>query len=80
GCAVESVEALADLGAAYTKARETAQAGKPAVVVIKTHPDSWTEAGAWWEIGVPQISHRPEIATARAELEEAKSRQIRYLG
>jgi len=79
GCAVLTADAVDDLKAAYAKAREHAQAGRPAVVVIRTHPDSWTEAGAWWEVGVPQVSSRPEVTEARAELDEAKARQVRYL-
>lgn len=79
GCAVLTADTIDDLKAAYAKAREHAQDRRPAVVVIRTHPSSWTEAGAWWEIGVPQVAHRPEITRARAELEEAKARQLRYL-
>ncbi len=79
GCAVLVADSVADLRAAYTKAREHAQSGVPAVVVIKTHPSAWTESGAWWEVGVPQVSHRSEIAAAREELDEAKTHQLRYL-
>jgi 3D-(3,5/4)-trihydroxycyclohexane-1,2-dione acylhydrolase (decyclizing) len=79
GCAVISVDTIPDLHAAYAKAREHAQSGTPAVVVIKTHPSSWTDAGAWWEIGVPEISHRPEITDAHTELTTAKTTQLRYL-
>ncbi|MEV4311804.1 3D-(3,5/4)-trihydroxycyclohexane-1,2-dione acylhydrolase (decyclizing) [Actinocrispum sp. NPDC049592] len=79
GCAVLAATTIDDLRAAYTKAREHAQDGRPAVVVIKTHPSSWTEAGAWWEVGVPQTSHRAEIAQSRTDLDEAKTHQLRYL-
>jgi 3D-(3,5/4)-trihydroxycyclohexane-1,2-dione acylhydrolase (decyclizing) len=66
GCATFSADTLDDLRAAYAKAREAA-ATRPAVVVIKTHPSSWTEAGAWWEVGVPE----PDA--------QEKARQVRYL-
>ncbi|WP_143231227.1 3D-(3,5/4)-trihydroxycyclohexane-1,2-dione acylhydrolase (decyclizing) [Actinosynnema sp. ALI-1.44] len=79
GCAVLVANTVEDLRAAYSKAREHATTGVPAVVVIRTHPSSWTEAGAWWEVGVPQVSHRSEIATAREELDAAKANQVRYL-
>jgi 3D-(3,5/4)-trihydroxycyclohexane-1,2-dione acylhydrolase (decyclizing) len=79
GCAVLMATTVDDLRAAYTKAREHARDGRPAVVVIKTHPSSWTESGAWWEVGVPEVSHRAEVTQARAELEEAKAHQVRYL-
>jgi 3D-(3,5/4)-trihydroxycyclohexane-1,2-dione acylhydrolase (decyclizing) len=43
-----------DLRHAYDRARKTAVAeNRPVVVVCRTHPSSWTEAGAWWETGVP---------------------------
>jgi 3D-(3,5/4)-trihydroxycyclohexane-1,2-dione acylhydrolase (decyclizing) len=76
---VLAADTIDDLRAAYSKARDHAQSGRPAIVVIKTHPDSWTEAGAWWEVGVPETAHRPEITTARAQLTEAKTHQLRYL-
>ncbi|TCO65028.1 3D-(3,5/4)-trihydroxycyclohexane-1,2-dione acylhydrolase (decyclizing) [Actinocrispum wychmicini] len=79
GCAVLTADTVDDLKAAYAKAREHAQGGRPAVVVIRTRPDSWTEAGAWWEVGVPQVAHRPAITQARADLEAAKTQQVRYL-
>jgi len=47
--------------------------------VIRTHPSSWTDAGAWWEVGVPEVSTRAEIADARAVLDKAKADQVRYL-
>ena len=41
-------------------AREAARATRrPAVVVCRTHPTTWTEAGAWWEVGVPAALSRP---------------------
>jgi 3D-(3,5/4)-trihydroxycyclohexane-1,2-dione acylhydrolase (decyclizing) len=79
GCAVLSVNEPGDLAAAYAQARTFARAGQPAVVVIHTHPSSWTDAGAWWEVGVPEVSTRVEITEARAALDKAKIGQIRYL-
>ncbi len=81
GCAVFPVDSLSDLEGAYRKAREVAAGEKrPAVVVIKTHPAAWTEAGAWWEVGVPEVSHRAEIVAAREEVRQGKAKQVRYLG
>ncbi|MBP2475836.1 3D-(3,5/4)-trihydroxycyclohexane-1,2-dione acylhydrolase (decyclizing) [Crossiella equi] len=81
GCAVYPADSLTTLADAYRQARDTARTDRrPAVVVIRTHPASWTEAGAWWEVGVPETSHRAEIATARSEVEEGKAKQLRYLG
>jgi 3D-(3,5/4)-trihydroxycyclohexane-1,2-dione acylhydrolase (decyclizing) len=79
GCAVLTAGGVDEVRAAYTKAREHARAGRPAVVVVRTQPSSWTDAGAWWEVGVPQISDRPAVTNARRALDEAKVRQVRYL-
>ncbi len=77
GCSVEDVPAGADveqLRAAYLRARQTARrTRRPAVVVCRTHPASWTEAGAWWETGVP------DTLSGRAPYDEAKQRQLRWL-
>ena len=43
------------------------------VIVIDTDPHAWTEGGAWWEVGVPEVSERPAIREARAALDEAKT-------
>jgi 3D-(3,5/4)-trihydroxycyclohexane-1,2-dione acylhydrolase (decyclizing) len=79
GCAVLPVNELDGLAAAYAQARTYARAGRPAVVVIRTHPSSWTDAGAWWEVGVPEVSTKVEIADARAASDKAKVGQVRYL-
>jgi 3D-(3,5/4)-trihydroxycyclohexane-1,2-dione acylhydrolase (decyclizing) len=77
GCSVEDVAADAgvdELRAAYDRARKTAkQTGRPVVVLCRTHPETWTEAGAWWEAGVP------ESLSGRAAYEEGKERQLRWL-
>src|SRR5919107_40966 len=77
GCTVEDVPegaGLDDLRAAYSRAREAAKrTGRPAVVVCRTHPTTWTEAGAWWETGVPAS------LPGRASYDEAKLEQFRWL-
>jgi 3D-(3,5/4)-trihydroxycyclohexane-1,2-dione acylhydrolase (decyclizing) len=80
GCAVLVADDLDDLRAAYTQARTHARDGRVAVVVIHTHPSAWTDAGAWWEVGVPEHSTYPEVDDAREALDKAKSDQVRYLG
>jgi 3D-(3,5/4)-trihydroxycyclohexane-1,2-dione acylhydrolase (decyclizing) len=80
GCAVLSVPDGGDVRAAYRQAREHARAGRVAVVVIRTHPSSWTDAGAWWEVGVPERSVYPAVTDARLTSDKAKSDQVRYLG
>jgi 3D-(3,5/4)-trihydroxycyclohexane-1,2-dione acylhydrolase (decyclizing) len=77
GCAVFDVpegSTVDDLRDAYLAARETAKESEcPAVVVCRTHPSTWTEAGAWWETGVP------ESLSGRTAYDEAKQRQVRWL-
>jgi 3D-(3,5/4)-trihydroxycyclohexane-1,2-dione acylhydrolase (decyclizing) len=81
GCAVIAADGLDELAAAYRKARDTARAQqRPAVVVVRTHPSSWTEAGAWWEVGIPDASHRSDVAAARHRAAQEKARQLRHLG
>jgi len=64
-----------DLRTAYARARAAAvSTRRPAVLVCRTHPGSWTEAGAWWEVGVP------EGLSGRAGYEQGKAEQVRWLG
>jgi 3D-(3,5/4)-trihydroxycyclohexane-1,2-dione acylhydrolase (decyclizing) len=66
---------LDELRAAYLRAREAARTERrPAVVVCRVHQSAWTEAGAWWETGVP------EALSGRAAYDEGKVRQVRWLG
>jgi 3D-(3,5/4)-trihydroxycyclohexane-1,2-dione acylhydrolase (decyclizing) len=77
GCIVEDVAEgsdVDDVRAAYARARAAArEQRRPAVVLVRTHPATWTEAGAWWEVGVPHcLSGRPGY-------EEGKTKQLRWL-
>ena len=78
GCTVEDVPAEAgvdELRTAYAAARKSAAATRrPAVVVCRTHPSTWTESGAWWEVGVPQS------LSGRSSYDEHKPAQLRWLG
>lgn len=77
GCGVEDVPTGAsadDLAAAYGRARVTAaDTRRPVVVVCRTHPSTWTDAGAFWEVGVPAS------LPGRAAYDENKRRQLRWL-
>jgi 3D-(3,5/4)-trihydroxycyclohexane-1,2-dione acylhydrolase (decyclizing) len=78
GATVEQVSddgTRADFAAAYGRAKQAARdTRRPAVVVCRTHPCTWTEAGAWWEVGVP------ESLSGRAGYEEHKPTQLRWVG
>jgi len=44
---------------------------RPVVIVIDTDPAPSTEAGgAWWDVAVPEVSSRPEVAAARETYEK----------
>ncbi len=77
GCGVVEVPDGGDveaLRAAYAEACSLAVATlRPAVVVCRVHHATWTEAGAWWETGVPaSLSGREGYA-------EGKAQQVRWL-
>jgi 3D-(3,5/4)-trihydroxycyclohexane-1,2-dione acylhydrolase (decyclizing) len=73
GAAVEEVSTLGELEEAFGRARH---AGRTAVLVIKTDPDTWTGGDAWWDVGVPETSERDEVLTAKA-LHEAERKHQR---
>jgi 3D-(3,5/4)-trihydroxycyclohexane-1,2-dione acylhydrolase (decyclizing) len=76
GCAVVDLpvgSTADDLRVGYAHARELAVTEqRPAVLVCRTHPSSWTESGAWWEVGVPTS------LSGRRLFEEAKAKQLRW--
>ena len=76
GCASETVATIAELEAALERAKASE---RTYVIVLATHPTSWTEGGAAWQVGVPETSDRPEIATAAADMAEAMAQQRRGL-
>jgi 3D-(3,5/4)-trihydroxycyclohexane-1,2-dione acylhydrolase (decyclizing) len=45
------------------------------VVVIEVAKHRWSEGNSFWEVGVPEVTHRPAVDEARKELREGKSRQ-----
>lgn len=78
GCTVEDLTnpdaGAGELRAAYTRARAAASAThRPAVIVCRVHPTTWTEAGAWWEVGVP-----PSLP-GHTGYDERKPRQLHWL-
>jgi 3D-(3,5/4)-trihydroxycyclohexane-1,2-dione acylhydrolase (decyclizing) len=69
GCAAESVSTIAELESALERARV---AERTSVVVVPVEPHAWSEGGAFWEVGVPEVSDRPAVRAAREALEEGK--------
>jgi 3D-(3,5/4)-trihydroxycyclohexane-1,2-dione acylhydrolase (decyclizing) len=72
GAIAEKVEKLEDLPAAYARAKA---ADRSYVIVLDIDEYTWTEGGAWWEVGVPEVSDREQVRVARAELEAEKKHQ-----
>jgi len=73
GCLSEHPRSVAELEQALKRARA---ADRTTVIVIDTDPNQTTEdGGAWWEVGVPEVSERETVRTARAAYAEAKQAQ-----
>lgn len=54
---------------------ETRESDRVVVIVIETAPTTWTEGGAFWEVGVPEISDKPTVKAARQAQEAEKKKQ-----
>jgi 3D-(3,5/4)-trihydroxycyclohexane-1,2-dione acylhydrolase (decyclizing) len=64
GAIAEHVSGIAELEQALGRAKSSARTH---VIVIQTDPLAVTEAGgAWWDVAIPEVSLRPEVAAARA--------------
>jgi 3D-(3,5/4)-trihydroxycyclohexane-1,2-dione acylhydrolase (decyclizing) len=44
-------------------------------VIDTTHTRTTAEGGCWWEVGIPEVSARPEVQAAHAGLVSAKNDQ-----
>ena len=58
-----------------SKLEETRDSLRVIVIVIETAPSTWTEGGAFWEVGVPELSGKRAVKEARAKIDEAKKEQ-----
>jgi 3D-(3,5/4)-trihydroxycyclohexane-1,2-dione acylhydrolase (decyclizing) len=73
GANSRKVASLAELEAALPEMRAER---RTSVAVIATDPTASTNAGgAWWDVAVPEVSERPEVAAARAAYDAARPRQ-----
>ncbi|MFV1962496.1 MAG: 3D-(3,5/4)-trihydroxycyclohexane-1,2-dione acylhydrolase (decyclizing) [Acidimicrobiia bacterium] len=72
GAIAEKVTGIEELQAAFRRAKA---ADRSYVIVIDTHPYEWTEGGAWWEVGVPEVSDREQVLVARAEWDAERKHQ-----
>jgi 3D-(3,5/4)-trihydroxycyclohexane-1,2-dione acylhydrolase (decyclizing) len=72
GAIAERVDHVADLPAAFARAKA---ADRSCVIVVPIDPYAWTEGGAWWEVGIPEVSDREQVRAARERWEVDKRRQ-----
>ena len=72
GCKSEYVATIAEFDAAFERARAS---DTTYVITMKTSPSDWTEGGTFWEVGVPEVSNRPEVLEARQQMDEGKQSQ-----
>lgn len=75
GARSELVSNMAAFEPAFARAKSS---DRTYVIEVKVDARAWTEGGhAWWEVGTPQVSNRPEVLAAAAEIETGRERQRR---
>ena len=72
GARARHAASLAELEEAFRWARET---DRTTVLSIRTDPHQWVPGDAAWDVGVPEVSPRPEVAAAREEQRTIRQRQ-----
>ena len=72
GADARAVSGLTELEVAL---RETKGTPGVHVIVIEVAKHQWSEGGSFWEVGVPEISNRPQVDAARQELVAGKQNQ-----
>ena len=72
GAIAEKVESLEALPAAWARAKA---ADRSYAIVIDVDEYTWTEGGAWWEVGIPEVSDREQVRVARAEADAERKHQ-----
>lgn len=74
GAIAVRVESPQELSAALMAARA---ADRTTVIVTEVRADDWTEGGAFWQVGVPEVSDRPSVTEARVEMDAGLAAQRR---
>jgi 3D-(3,5/4)-trihydroxycyclohexane-1,2-dione acylhydrolase (decyclizing) len=72
GAETFEVHSLAEFEQALEKARASS---KTAVIVSKVRAADFTEGGAFWQVGVPEVSTRDSVAKARSRMDEGLKSQ-----
>jgi 3D-(3,5/4)-trihydroxycyclohexane-1,2-dione acylhydrolase (decyclizing) len=72
GAMAETVHSIGELEQAFARAK---RADRTSVIVIKVDAHQWTPGDAWWDVGVPEVSARAEVRTARADHDAGRKNQ-----
>ena len=72
GALTRRVDSLADLGDAVEWAQTT---DRTTVITIVSDAFTWTPGDAWWDVGVPQVSERPDVNAAAADQQAGRRKQ-----
>jgi 3D-(3,5/4)-trihydroxycyclohexane-1,2-dione acylhydrolase (decyclizing) len=65
GCNSERATSVHELESALERARHS---DRTTVIALQTDAYSWTGGGAFWEVGVPEVSDRPQVQAAKAAM------------
>ena len=65
GCNSERATSVHELESALQRARHS---DRTTVIALQTDAYTWTGGGAFWEVGVPEISDRPQVQAAKAAM------------
>ncbi len=72
GAIAERVRSISELEQAFLRAKA---ADRTTAIVIEVQAQEWTPGGAWWDVGVPEVSDRVEVREATARLKAQRARQ-----
>jgi 3D-(3,5/4)-trihydroxycyclohexane-1,2-dione acylhydrolase (decyclizing) len=65
---------LVELSSALEAAREIP---RTTVIVVPVRESDWTEGGAFWQVGVPEVSDMESVRSARAAMDDGLLQQRR---
>jgi 3D-(3,5/4)-trihydroxycyclohexane-1,2-dione acylhydrolase (decyclizing) len=72
GAVTFEVHSLGEFADALDKAR---QVNSTTVIVTKVRAKDFTEGGAFWQVGVPEVSDRPTVTAARVSMDKGLKNQ-----
>jgi 3D-(3,5/4)-trihydroxycyclohexane-1,2-dione acylhydrolase (decyclizing) len=72
GAIALTVHSIGELESAIQRAKK---ADRTTVIVTKVQVHEWTPGDSWWETGVPEVSTRKQVRSARADHDKGKSKQ-----